>query len=296
VRIGVLILPTDPWPETVERVRRLESLGYDHLWTYDHLSWRRYRDRPWHAAIPWLAGVAGVTERIRLGTMVASPNFRHPITLAKDVMTLDHISGGRVILGLGAGGLGFDHTVLGNEGLSPRARVRRFSEFVEVVDRALRNPAVSHQGEFYAVDEARMIPGCVQQPRLPIAIAAGGPKTIHVAARFGDAWITWGDTSREDLTAAGTERAVRRQTDLLADSCASIGRDPDDIDRIYLIGNTEEQPLVSVEAFEAFIDRYEEFGFTDVVLHHPRLDDPVWNGAEEIIENIATEILPRFHR
>ncbi len=96
MRIGVLLLPTDPWPVTVQRVRTVEALGYDHLWTYDHLSWRRYRDRAWHAAIPWLTGVAGVTSRIRLGTMVASPNFRHPVTLAKDAMTLDNVSNGRV--------------------------------------------------------------------------------------------------------------------------------------------------------------------------------------------------------
>ncbi len=100
------MLPTDPWPETVARARRLEELGYDHLWTYDHLSWRRYRDRPWHATIPWLTGLASATASIRLGTMVASPNFRHPVTLAKDAMTLDHISAGRLTLGVGAGGIG----------------------------------------------------------------------------------------------------------------------------------------------------------------------------------------------
>ena len=117
------MLPTDPWSETVARARHLEALGYDHLWTYDHLSWRRYRERTWFGAIPWLTGIAAATDRIRLGPLVSSPNFRHPVTLAKDAMTLDHVSGGRLILGVGAGGLGFDSTVLGAEPLTP-ARLR----------------------------------------------------------------------------------------------------------------------------------------------------------------------------
>src|ERR1041384_674352 len=103
MRLGVLLLPTDPWASSVARARHLEGLGYAHLWTYDHLSWRRYREEPWHAAVPWLTGLAGVTQRVRLGTMVASPTFRHPVTFAKELLTLDHISGGRFTLGVGAG-------------------------------------------------------------------------------------------------------------------------------------------------------------------------------------------------
>src|SRR6185437_15172338 len=109
------MLPTDPWPETVRRARHLEAMGYDHLWTYDHLSWRRYRERAWHAAMPWLTGVAAATTRVRVGPMVVSPTFRHPLPFAKEAMTLDHVSDGRLTLGLGAGGTGFDATVLGDD-------------------------------------------------------------------------------------------------------------------------------------------------------------------------------------
>src|SRR5919112_816741 len=138
MRIGVLMLPTDPWPDTVARARHLEELGYASLWTYDHLTWRRYREKPWFAALPWLTGVAASTSRIRLGTMVASPNFRHPVTLAKEAMTLDHVSGGRVILGVGAGGTGFDAEVFKQPVLSPGERASRLAEFVELLDRLLR--------------------------------------------------------------------------------------------------------------------------------------------------------------
>src|SRR5437879_124850 len=195
MRVGVLVVPTDPWPSAVAQVRRLEALGYDHLWTYDHLSWRRYRDRDWHAAIPWLTGLAAATSRMRLGPMVASPNFRHPVTLAKEAVTLDHVTGGRLTLGLGVGGVGFDSTVLGGAVLAPSERVARFAEFGALLARLLREPATSHRGEYYTADEAQVVPGCAQQPRVPFAVAAGGPATLRIAARYGDAWITYGDTS-----------------------------------------------------------------------------------------------------
>ncbi|HEX6312673.1 MAG TPA: LLM class flavin-dependent oxidoreductase [Acidimicrobiia bacterium] len=287
MRVGVLVVPIDPWPETVERVRRLEALGYDHLWTYDHLSWRRYREHDWHATIPWLTGVACATGRIRLGTMVTSPNFRHPVTLAKDAMTLDHVSNGRLVLGIGAGGPGFDATVLGGEPLSAPARVGRFVEFVEVVDELLREPRVSHRGAHYVVDDARMLPGCLQRPRVPLAIAAGGRRTLALTARHADAWITYGDTSYTDMTGAGTEAILAHHAEQLDAACAEIGRDPAEIDRIYLIGNTEGRPLASVDTFVEFAGRYAALGFTDLVFHHPVPGDPVWNEPETIVEDIA---------
>jgi alkanesulfonate monooxygenase SsuD/methylene tetrahydromethanopterin reductase-like flavin-dependent oxidoreductase (luciferase family) len=293
VRIGVVLLPTDPWPETVARAQHLERLGFDHLWTYDHLSWRRYRDRPWHATIPWLTGLAAATTTIRLGTMVASPNFRHPVTLAKDAMTLDHISGGRLTLGVGAGGVGFDSTVLGGEVLSPRQRRQRLTEFVELLDLLLRQPTTSFRGDYYSADEARMLPGCVQRPRLPLALAAADPGTMALVARLADAWITYGDTSERATTAVGTDAAVRRQLDLLTQQCARLGRDPGSIDRIFLSGNTDERPLASLDAFIDLVGRCQALGFTDIVFHHPRDDDPVWNDPEAIVEAIASEVLPQ---
>jgi alkanesulfonate monooxygenase SsuD/methylene tetrahydromethanopterin reductase-like flavin-dependent oxidoreductase (luciferase family) len=294
MRVGVLLLPTDPWPETVQLARRLEQLGYAHIWTYDHLSWRRYRDRAWHAAIPWLTGLAAKTSVIRLGTLVASPTFRHPVTLAKEAMTLDHVSGGRFTLGVGAGGTGFDAEVFGGHAPSRSQRAARLEEFVEVIDQLLRRPAISYSGEYYTVNDARMLPGCMQQPRLPLAVAAAGPRTLAVAARHADAWITYGDATYQDITPDGTERIVR-QAERLAEYCAAAGRDPGEIDRIYLIGNTADRPLVSVAAFTDFVGRYRALGFTDIVFHHPRPDDPVWTEDLSIVEAIGTDVLPQLH-
>jgi alkanesulfonate monooxygenase SsuD/methylene tetrahydromethanopterin reductase-like flavin-dependent oxidoreductase (luciferase family) len=267
----------------VAQVRKLEQLGYHSLWTYDHLSWRRYRHRPWFAAIPWLTGMAGATSRIRLGTMVASPNFRHPVTFAKEALTLDHVSDGRVTLGLGAGGTGFDATVLGGEVLTPRQRADRLTEFVEVLDALLTSPETTHRGRHYAADGAMMLPGCVQRPRIPLAIAAGGPRTLTLAARFADAWITDG--------AEAGDQAVRSQVRLLDERCDAVGRDPAGIERIVLIGEAAGRPLAGIDAFTEFVGRYEELGFTEIVFHHPRPDDPVWTDDPAIVEEIAAAYL-----
>ncbi len=289
MRIGVLLMPTDPWGETVELVARLEELGYHHVWVYDHLSWRRYQDRPWHATYPWLAGLAAHTSRIRLGTMVSNLNIRHPLVLAKDAMTIDHISNGRFTLGLGAAGTGFDATALGQEPLTPSRRVARLEEATTLLDGLLRKEVHSHSGDFYTVNEGRILPGCVQAPRVPLAIAAGGRRTLAIAAAMGDAWITWGDTSLKDLSADGTERVVADQLAHLESACASIGRDPAEIDRIFLIGNTDARPLRSVAEFDSFVERYESIGFTDLVFHMPRHDDPIWNEDPDIVNRIAPD-------
>src|SRR6266516_965307 len=96
MRIGVLILPELPWSTAQSLWRRAEELGFDHAWTYDHLAWRSLRDAPWCGAMPTLAAAAGVTTRMRLGTLVASSNFRHPVSFAREIITLDDVSAGRV--------------------------------------------------------------------------------------------------------------------------------------------------------------------------------------------------------
>jgi alkanesulfonate monooxygenase SsuD/methylene tetrahydromethanopterin reductase-like flavin-dependent oxidoreductase (luciferase family) len=292
MRVGVVLLPTDPWPQARVRVELIEALGYDHLWTYDHLSWRHYRERPWFASVPWLTAAAAATSRIRIGPLVSSPNFRHPVNLAKETMTLDNISGGRVILGVGAGGPGFDSTVLGGELLPPRDLAARLEEFVAVLDRLLREPAVTHHGAWYTVDEARMIPGCAQQPRVPIGIAAGGARTFALAAQFADTWITNAGTVGAPDTPDALDAALRTQAEAMERACDAAGRDPATIDRLYMAGWEQERPLRSVDAFRDFAARLTALGFTDVVVHDPRADDPARDDPPEILEAIAREALP----
>src|SRR3954469_6808432 len=133
MRFGVVILPEHPWSRAEPIWRRAEELGLDDARAYAHAAWGALRDGPWFGAVPTLTAAAAVTERIRLGTLVTSPNFRHPVTLAKDLMSLDDVSRGRVVLGIGSGGTGFDATVLGQEPWSPRERADRFAEFVALL-------------------------------------------------------------------------------------------------------------------------------------------------------------------
>jgi alkanesulfonate monooxygenase SsuD/methylene tetrahydromethanopterin reductase-like flavin-dependent oxidoreductase (luciferase family) len=286
VRFGVVMLPTDPWAETVERARRLEQLGYDHLWTYDHLSWRRYRGKPWFNAIPWLTGLAAATERVELGTMVASPNFRHPVTLAQEAITVDHVSNGRFVLGIGAGGVGFDSTAFGQPALSASQLVARLDEFVELLGQLFTEEAASYSGAYYTVNDAIVRPASVRSPRVPIAVAANGAKSIAVVAHRADAWITLADTTSPEARDQLLQSNVRR----LNDACSAIGRDPSTLRRIFM----SDQPLSSVSSFEDLAHELDALGFTDVVFHHPRPDDPVWTDPESIVEEVAATVLPRM--
>ena len=137
MRIGIVILPDERWSVAGRRWQRAEEYGFDHAWTYDHLGWRDLVDGPWFDAVPTLTAAAMVTRRIRLGTFVASPNFRHPVHFAREVTALDDISQGRLLLGVGAGGIGFDSAVLGAPELTPR----RAGGPVRRVPRAARHAA-----------------------------------------------------------------------------------------------------------------------------------------------------------
>ena len=115
MRVGLVILPSDRWAEARRQWEWADRAGFHTAWTYDHIRWGGMPDGPWHAAVPVLAAAAAVTERVRLGTLVATPNFRHPVTLARDALALSDLSNGRLDLGLGAGSGGPDATALGQE-------------------------------------------------------------------------------------------------------------------------------------------------------------------------------------
>jgi len=272
----VVILPNHRWADARPIWQRAEALGAHTAWTYDHLTWRDLRDGPWLSAFPLLTAAAGVTTTLRLGTLVTSPNFRHPVTLAKEAMTLDDISGGRLTLGIGAGGVGWDAEALGQQPWSRAERTSRFTELVDHLDRLLTAPATDRlDGSWYQAVDARNLPGCVQQPRLPFAVAGGGPRALEVVARHAHTWVTFGDPLRADeLDDAGCVEVVRRQSAALDEACERVGRDPATLARLYMEGATGEPWLQSVGAFTDLAGRYAELGFTDLALHWPRAEPP----------------------
>ena len=274
VDVGVVILPDQRWRDVGIRWRQAEELGFAHAWTYDHLSWRSLRDGPWFGPVTTLTAAATVTERIRLGTLVASPNFRHPVPFAKDVLGLDDVSDGRIILGLGAGGVGWDATVLGQEPWSPTERSERFGEFVTLLDRLLREPEVTHEGVYYSAHEARQIPGCVQEPRVPFAVAGIGPRSMALAARLGEWWVTTGDRTGAERSSEEDVDVVARQMARIDDACAAVDRDPGSLRRMVLTGAELAAGLESADRFDDTLGRYGELGVTDLVVHWPREEEP----------------------
>ncbi|MGA4865479.1 LLM class flavin-dependent oxidoreductase [Streptomyces lavendulocolor] len=295
MRLSTVILPTRRWHEGGRDAwLRAERLGFHAAYTYDHLSWRvPFRDGPWFGAIPTLTAAATATARMRLGTLVTSPNFRHPVTLAKELISLDDISGGRFTLGIGAGGNGFDATALGQEPWTPRERADRLAEFVPLLDRLLTEESVTHRGTFYSAGEAHNVPGCVQRPRLPFAVAATGPRGMRLAARHGQAWVTTGDPKLyESGTPEESYEALRGQLEKLGKACAEAGRDGEP-DKILLTGFTPDRPLESLDAFVDFAGRHFSLGFTEIVIHAP-IADSMFAADEKVFERIATEALAQL--
>lgn len=291
MRIGIVLLPQDRWPVARERWQRAEEYGFDHAWTYDHLAWRSLADEPWFATVPLLAAAAAITERITLGTWVASPNFRHPVPFAKDVMGLDDISGGRLLLGLGAGGEGYDAEVLGPPPTRGE-RVARFAEFVDLLDELLTRPVTERTGEHFEAHGARMIPGCVQQPRVPFVVAANGPRAMRIAARHGQGWATYGPPSGDGPVAQEWDAWWAGLGDLAArfdDAAREAGRDPAAIDRYLNVDAAPRLALESVDVFEEAVGRARGLGFTDVIVHWPR-EQGVYAASEAVLEAAASRL------
>ncbi|MBO0923349.1 LLM class flavin-dependent oxidoreductase [Cellulomonas sp. zg-ZUI199] len=292
VRIGVVLLPQERWASARTRWQRAEELGFDHAWTYDHLAWRDLADEPWFATVPLLAAAAAVTERIGLGTWVASPNFRHPVPFAKDVMGLDDVSAGRFVLGLGAGGEGWDASVLGPPPTRGE-RTRRFAEFVELLDALLTQPVTEHSGEFYTAQAARMVPGTLARPRTPFVVAANGPRAMALAARYGQGWATYGPGTG---VGDGVDAATAQETwwDGLAGMADAFDQVAGDrpVGRWLSLDGAPRFSLTSAALAVEGVERAAALGFGDVVVHWPRASG-VYAGDERELERFAAE-LPRL--
>jgi alkanesulfonate monooxygenase SsuD/methylene tetrahydromethanopterin reductase-like flavin-dependent oxidoreductase (luciferase family) len=291
VRLGVVVLPEQPWSEAAGIWRDAEGLGFAHAWTYDHLAWRSLRDSAWFGAFPVLTAAAMVTSHIRLGTLVASPNFRHPVALAREVLAIDDISEGRFELGVGAGGEGWDATILGQQPWSRAERSARFAEFVELADRLLTQRELSYSGCYYQANEARSHPGCRQQPRVPFVVAGAGPRAMEVVARFGQAWVTTGPrNAAEQLCAPEGAKAVADQVVLLTEACRATGRNPLELRRFVLAGPVLAQGLSSEQELADTLGRYAEVGVTDFVVHWPRSDEPYRGDRSHFERVIASQV------
>jgi len=302
MRVGLVILPQRRWSEQAGQWRRAEELGFDHLWTYDHLTWDPLAGTPWGATVPALVAAAQVTSRVPLGTWVASPNYRHPVPFARELAALDDVSDGRAVLGIGAGGTGHDARVLGGPVLEPADRAARLEEFVELLDRLLggdsTDQGVDHTGRFYSAVDARVGLPCVQRPRLPFVVAANGPRLMRLAARFGAGWATTGSTPRDagdDAWWEGVARLAERFWRTCAEMTPDAAGAAPDVRRMLSLDAAPTFALVSAGYFTEAVGRAAELGFTDVVVHWPVPGAPVYDAPESRVEEVAA-LLPQLRR
>jgi alkanesulfonate monooxygenase SsuD/methylene tetrahydromethanopterin reductase-like flavin-dependent oxidoreductase (luciferase family) len=158
-----------------------------------------------------------------------------------------------------------------------------------MTDRLLRVSKASYDGEFYRANEARSVPGCIQQPRAPFAIAATGPRGMQLAARFADIWVTTGDRSGPGgINSTDGAGIIARQVAQLTTACERAGRDPATIDRMVVTGPLLSPCMESVESFRSAIACYAAVGVTDLVVHWPRDEDPYAADLERFQEVFAS--------
>lgn len=269
MRLGVVILQDEEWHTSARKWRLADELGFDHAWVYDHLGWRDLVSGPWFDGLTILALAATVTNRVQLGTNVLSPNLRHPAVVARSLVTIDRASGGRLLLGIGSGGSGYDEDVLGLPRLSRLQKFERYREFVSILQEILSPGPTTVSGEYFSVVEARSTPGSGQAFHAPMILAGAGTSAIRFAATVGDGWMTNGvnvpDRDEWWRALASQSRSISRALD-------EAGRDSASFRRYLSLDPGPGYSFESVEFFEDSVGRAAELGFTDVVSSWPRSD------------------------
>lgn len=260
LRFGLFLSQANkPLGQVYDEFAMAEELGFDHAWLVDHLvDTDGPPSNPIHEGWTTLAALAARTSRIRLGILVTSNTFRHPAVLLKQAVTVDHVSGGRLVLGMGAGWHADEHRRYGIDLPPPAERVDRFEEALEVVTRLMGRERSTFEGRFYRLEDAPLAPGPVQRPRIPILVAAHRPRMLRLAARFADQWDTFAETPGTATEGVATPLAERIRA--LDAACAAVGRDPATIRRSTWATRAA---LASDEAYAAFVERHRALGFTD---------------------------------
>lgn len=267
VRLDILIPQDAPMGELVERWQRAEELGFEAAYVADHTGDYRDLDGWWFDGWTVLAHVAAHTSRIRVGTLVANPLLRHPAQLVQQAIAVDHLSHGRLELGIGTGIAPFDHDAVGEPVVGSTQRGARLVEYVEVVEGLLRtgDRSFRYDGQFYRTAGAPTSPGPIQQPRPPITVGGQSPTVLQVAARHADCWNTHGPFGRTveeiaELTAAQSERLDRL--------CESHDRDPAAVRRSVLLFGPLDPWTSDIDAADV-VARFRQAGIHDFVAFWP---------------------------
>jgi len=291
LRFGLMTHESAPWPELVARWQGFEAAGWDALWAGDHL-WSGGADvKPRYEAWLLAAGIAAATSTVTVGTLVSAIGMRNPSVLAKQAVTLDHMSGGRAVAGLGVGGNPKD---LAAAGLTPwpvAERGPRLAEYCAVVRAMLDGGAVDVAGNHYRATGF----SAPAADRVPLLIAAHLPSTIRVAARYADVWSTYGTLFSQlargvSLTPEESLAVTARRSALLDEECERAGRDPASVRRSFMLAFTQDTPWLSVQHFRDTIGRYADLGITEFMFPFPLQGkhDP------DVFAEVVASVLPRL--
>lgn len=221
MRFSFWINNAQPWDDILAAAKHAEATGWDDIYVADHFMPNSAdTSGPMHEAWALVSALAAAVPRVGIGVLVAGNTYRHPAVLAKTAATADHVSGGRIILGLGAGWQENEHRAYGIEYSTVKGRLDRLEEACEVVTSLFANPQTTFDGEYYQLVDAPLEPKPIQTP-LPLLIGGGGEKrTMRIAAKYAQRWNVWGDP--ETLT---------QKNGVLDRHCEDLGRDPGEISR-----------------------------------------------------------------
>jgi alkanesulfonate monooxygenase SsuD/methylene tetrahydromethanopterin reductase-like flavin-dependent oxidoreductase (luciferase family) len=296
LRFGVLTFQALSFPALLDDVRFVESIGLDAVWLGD----QTYPEtQPILEAWTSLAALACETERVRIGTSVTNVAMRNPMVLARQALTVDQISKGRLDVGLGAGWYEAEHASIGVDFPDAKGRLSRLTEVAEILDQALRGGRVSYSGDLFRIADAAANPPPTQQPRPPLWIAANARGSMRVAARIAEGTATFADSG---LTMAETLPAFKDRMSQQDELCVEVNRDPRSLRRTYLTGVADEIIHTSRDAMADFIGRFSEAGATDLVFtfFYPSLADRdagVRAGKfcdRRSLETLVADVIPQF--
>jgi alkanesulfonate monooxygenase SsuD/methylene tetrahydromethanopterin reductase-like flavin-dependent oxidoreductase (luciferase family) len=264
MRFGLKVNP-GTWEEASTWAGIAEEVGFDGLWTGDNMRNPRDPAIPVHDGPTLISAWAATTHSIRVGILIANVVFRRPTVLAKQAVTLDHVSRGRFELGIGSGVWPTDHAMSGVPMWSAKERIARFAEFVGVVDRLLAGDTSDHDGAYYSYVQAAMTPQPLQRP-IPLIVAANAPRALAVAADHAQAWVTFpGTAAEEDFYKASVERIATLDR-------LSRERDRPALRKILLAWGPL-APWASRDAFARLVDRYRDIGFDEIVVYSPKPEE-----------------------
>ena len=264
VRFGLCTDQNLSFDTLVERWQYFERLGFDSVWDCDHFNQTSQPGAPYFEGWTLLAALAARTERIRIGVLVSCNTFRHPALLAQSAVTVDHISNGRLELGIGAGYQEGEHERFGIRLPPPGDRRRAFREAIQIVDGLFRNETTTFDGRYYQLKDAYIRPAPVQKPRPPLTLGAHKTRMLRICAEFADTW-----------NSVGSAEELGERSEILDGHCADIGRDPGEIRRSVYAWSAVmpdqglPDPWESVGAFEDVVGRYRAVGINEFILDQP---------------------------